>query len=1053
MNALLARVFQLEAADRGRVFAFMLLGGLLQAGLAIGISAGDSLFLVKVGASKLPVIYVTMPMLMALYIPTYSHLLGRYGINRVFDLTMGLIVAGSVLFYVLLGQSSDPAVLYAVKYWGALWYIGLYTLFWNFIDGYFDLTKAKRLFGLLAAGPALGAIAGGWIVNQLAEPLGVPALFLIWAGVGVAALPVLRLIRRRYQPLPATAPGAAPTRAAFRDTLARIGRSRYISVLVVVLFLTLVTATICEYQYLSIFSAATDEETLAGLFGQLFAAVNLFNLCMTLFVFHQLVQRIGVRNTALIQPVTYLIVFVLLLLNGGFGAALLGFLAYQGIMTSIDYNNVNLLFNGLPEEGKSQVRTFVEGICEPLSTATAGVFLFFLAPHLGPENVSAIGLICAAVLLGAVFVLRADYTRSMIANVRRSWLDFSAPVESSLTGLTEADLALLEARIDRPIAGERFTALQVLWLNAPSRALMRMFNLLPQARPEERRAAQPLLAMMLSAKDPALLLQTLAWSERHADRADPLLLEELGRQRLVTTDSGVARVQARAPGVRAAGASLLWRSSRLPDGRAALDTVDALLRAGAEETLAGIHALGRMGEPRFAPHLLPHLQSRDPAVRLEALQALRQIANQESTRLVPPLLDLLAAGGTTEERQLVLELIGRMADSTSVAPLLALAGRFSPRERRQTEQLIIGFGPRAVATLVMVVQNPNFPSFARSIALRALGHLAFPQLEALAPALIDNLVRRAYLLAGCSAALQRLSEPGTGIAMLTLVYRDLPRLALEMLLEVLSVTGRLPGYDSVVAALRSDQPRERGYALENIEQGCGRRLFADLAPFFEGRTHAEVAAHGGRRGFISTVTPGQAIERSLAVHLDLEAASALQASVELQPAQASGTILDLLRRKPVVPLLRETALTLLARIESGTTSALTPIERVHRLSRNDFFRDWDVLPFNFLGQNLREVSFAPGAPLHRAGDTAEGVHLLLRGTVHRSAFAHHPATVLYPGDLSSTEALFGEPRHLGTAQTAEGCATLYLAAADVFACARIHAPVAANLLRRKLTTA
>ena len=49
MNRLLEKLFRLESDERDRVFAFMFLGGLLQAGLAIGLSAADSLFLVHVG--------------------------------------------------------------------------------------------------------------------------------------------------------------------------------------------------------------------------------------------------------------------------------------------------------------------------------------------------------------------------------------------------------------------------------------------------------------------------------------------------------------------------------------------------------------------------------------------------------------------------------------------------------------------------------------------------------------------------------------------------------------------------------------------------------------------------------------------------------------------------------------------------------------------------------------------------------------------------------------------------------------------------------------------
>lgn len=1050
MNRLLEKLFRLESDERDRVFAFMFLGGLLQAGLAIGLSAADSLFLVHVGPDRLPLIYVATPMMMIGYIPTYSFLLGRYGVDKVFGFTLALLVFGGVAFYFLLRFEASTPVYYAIKLWGALWYIGLYSLFWSFVDGYFDLAKAKRLFGLLAAGPAAGAIVGGSIVNQFAHRLGVQTLFLIWAALALATWPLLRTIRRRYKPLPASHDAEGETRPALRDTLRRMIGSRYITVLVIVLFLTLVTATICEYQYLHIFSESADENTLAALFGELFAAVNVFNLCIALFVFHKLVLRIGVRNTALIQPIAYLVVFALLLIHSGFGSALLGFLAYQGIMTSIDFNNVNLLFNGMPEEGKSQVRTFVEGICEPLATATAGVFLFFIAPRLSPENLSVIGFACAIVLLLFIFVLRVDYAESMVANVRKSWLDFSGSLTASLKGLRESDLAFLETRAEKPVAGERLTALRLLWLNAPPRALGRMFAFLPSASRAERRAAQPLVSAMLASNDPRLLLQSMQWSERHVDTADSFLLEELGRHRLVPAEAGTARLQSADPAERAAGAALLWRSARLPDGRVALEAVDELLHAGAEETLAGIHGLGRIGEPRFVPHLLPHLHSKDPAVRIEALRALQHLANRESTRLVKPLLDLLAAGGTVEERQLVLDLLGRIADSSSLAPLLALAGRFSPHERRLTERLVVEFGPRAVPTLVNVVQNLDFPLFARSIALRTLGRLAFPQLEALAPALIDALVQRSYMLVGCSAALSAVPNPGAGVAMLAFVYRGLPRLTLEMSLEVLSVTGRLPGYDSIVGALRSGHPRDRAYAIENIEQGCGRRLFAQLEPFLDGRETAAIAAAGRKLGLANATSADDAINRSLKVRFPLEAAAALQALAETRPDEAPAAALEKLRLDPA-PLLRDTALTLLARNQSGTTSRLTPIERLHRISRTEFFSEWGVRQLEFISRDMREISLAPGEILFRTGDVADSAYVVLEGRV--SAEEATGPRAVPAGEIVGEESLLGSALRPATARAETAARVVFIPAADVIACAGIHAQVAMELFRRKLARA
>jgi ATP/ADP translocase len=93
-----------------------------------------------------------------------------------------------------------------------------------------------------------------------------------------------------------------------------------------------------------------DKKELASLFGRLFVTVNVFNLLVSLFLFNRIIAFLGVRNTTLIQPIIYLITFSFLRINNGYEAALFGFFAYQGIQTSIDYNNANFILNAVPSE-------------------------------------------------------------------------------------------------------------------------------------------------------------------------------------------------------------------------------------------------------------------------------------------------------------------------------------------------------------------------------------------------------------------------------------------------------------------------------------------------------------------------------------------------------------------------------------------------------------------------------------------------------------------------------------------------------------------------------
>ncbi len=1045
MNALLTRWFRFEAGELSRVLWLMLLGGVLQAGLAMGQSAADSLFLARVGADRLPIIYVAMPAIMVLYIPVYSFLFGRYGVNRVFDLTLGLLVAGGIGCYFFLSRGTGVLPYYVAKCYSALWYVGIYTLFWNLVDSHFDLRNAKRLFGLLAAGPAAGAICGGEAVNRLAAEIPVPAFFLGWAACALLAWPVLIALRRRHPPLAVDEAGSE-ARPALRDTLRQIMRSRFVITLISVLSVTLITATICEYQYLGIFAEMADESTLAALFGQLYAGVNVFNLCISLFVFNRLVLRIGVRNMALIQAIVFLVVFALLLVHGGFEAALLGFLAYQGIMTSIDYNNINLLFNGLPEQGRSQVRTFVEGLCEPLATATAGIFLLLVAPRLSPGDLSAIGFGFAAVLLLLVFVMRADYVQSMIANVRRSWLDFTrAP--AGFANLPDSDLALLEQRVDIPLAGERLTALRMLCTGAPVRALRHVLGFLSRAPREERPAAQPLVASLLATRDPGVLLHSMQWSEQHGETIDPFLLEELGRHRLMPAEVAAGRLAAADPDERAAAAALLWRSSQLPHGTAALGAMDELLRAGPAGIQAGIRGLGRMGEPRYVPSLLPYLHSPEPGVRLETLRALGELVDRESTRVGPPLLRRLEACDSFEEREMILGLIGRIADSNSLPQLLALAARFTPHQRRIVEQAVVGFGPRAVPTLVSIAQSHEATFFARRIAVRTLSRLAYPQLEVMAPALLESEIAGAYLLVGHSAALEALSHRPPGLALLTAIYRMLPHFSLEMVLELLSVTGRLPGHDSIVTALRSGSPRERGYAIENIEQGAGRWLFTRLAPFLDGHPPAEIARLGRTFGYHPKTSPELAIARSAHVHFPLEAAAALHAFQETNPGATQAAILDCLRTS-TAPLLRETALELLHRMDGPGSGRLTPVERIHLVSQTGFFRDWGTLHLEFIDRHIRELPCTAGMALPLPAPEERGVHVVARGSFHVVSAAG--AVSLEPGESFGGDAFLGSGHAITSVRATADGLVLFVPGSAILTCGRIHPEIAAGLLRRKL---
>jgi len=496
----LNRLLRVEPGEWPKLAQFALFGFLLQMGLGIGFSAGDAAFFSHVGADALPVIFMLTPAVMLVYTGLFSVLMVRFSLNHMVMATLAMLVAGGVILWALLGRAGDSAPLYyALKLYLAMWYIALYSLFWNFTDAYFDIQDAKRLFPLFAAFCALGTAAGALIVNLLAAVVPLPGFLLLWAGIALATMPLAWSLGRRWPQLSESDAEESGQPAGVAAQVAMMANSfrtsRYTLVLTATLFVTLLMTNLAEYQYAAVLQQGRSEAQLAALFGALYAASNIFNLLVCLFVFNRLVMRLGVRNVAFILPLTYFAVFGFFFLSSGYAAAIAAFFAYHGVLTSIEYNNQNLLFNAVPSAIKRPLRTVIEGMCEPLASLIAGGFLLYAAKYLDLRELSGIGVILGALLIATVVLLRQFYPAAMAGNMRQGWLNFGAPAPT-LTPAAEARL--------RDLSASPGTPLHVLAVSlhgetdqprlADPDAIADLLAAAPRQSPRERRQSAALIA-------------------------------------------------------------------------------------------------------------------------------------------------------------------------------------------------------------------------------------------------------------------------------------------------------------------------------------------------------------------------------------------------------------------------------------------------------------------------------------------------------------------------------------------------------------------------------
>ncbi|MCK4816242.1 hypothetical protein KA005_10780, partial [bacterium] len=330
----------------------------------------------------------------------------------------------------------------------------------------------------------------------------------------------------------------------------------------------------------------------------------------------------------LVQPLVYSLAFTLFFYRYGYGAAIFGFLAYQGFLISVDSNNWNFIYNAVPSEVKTSIRAFVENLCDPLATAVAGLFLLFLAPLYSPQQMALFGIFGTAILFLLVLLLRNGYLSAMITNLKREWLDFSKPEEEVLKNIDDSGLEELENYALNGDMDTAYTAISFLWLKNRSVALKILLECFARSAEKDRVKFSPLFEIMLQDEDDEVVRGLMYWLEGKDLDEDPILIEALGTYGLISSEK--LRPLLKSPNLfeqRAAIPALLnnWNIDYVNQ---AVSVLDSLIKGTEEQKKTAIKSLGKSKQEHYAHFLVPYLQDSNIEIRHEALQSIFKLVSR-----------------------------------------------------------------------------------------------------------------------------------------------------------------------------------------------------------------------------------------------------------------------------------------------------------------------------------------------------------------------------------------------------------------------------------------
>ncbi len=309
----------------------------------------------------------TLVGMLCLNIP-FAYLVKTLPRTRFIPISYRFFAANILVFAALLYFADSEQTIWigrAFFIWISIFNLFVVSVFWALIVDIFSTEQGKRLFGFIAAGATIGAIAGSGITASLARF--VPVTFLLIGSVLLLEVAVysVRHLSRLAGTLHAE-PASAADQAIGGNVLAGIThpfKSAYLLNVGIFILLFGITATFLYFQQAAIVAQNfSDRGAQTTFFASIDLLVNCLTLAVELFLTGRILRYFGVGLALAFLPVLTLFGFATL----AFVPALGALVTFQVLRRSTDYAIARpareVLYTVVPREDRYKAKNFIDTV-------------------------------------------------------------------------------------------------------------------------------------------------------------------------------------------------------------------------------------------------------------------------------------------------------------------------------------------------------------------------------------------------------------------------------------------------------------------------------------------------------------------------------------------------------------------------------------------------------------------------------------------------------------------------------------------------------------------
>jgi HEAT repeat protein len=729
----------------------------------------------------------------------------------------------------------------------------LIACYWTFVDQYHDLQEAKRLYGIYNAAIFLGYVVSGALINQLINVLGI-APFLAATAISLFfCMGQIRKIARKCSPIEDDALDEvfSSGKRGLLTLLQNFCKSPYALLLVGMSLVAQVLRTCTEINFMETFSKAFDpshftsslpmeENLIAEFLGKLKAFIYLGNIIFAMFFYRNCVRRFQLPNMLLIPPAFFLIVFGDWLVYDALFVAVLGVIAVEFFLFSLEDNNFNLLVNAAPSKLKGVLRIVNDSFFEPIGMLLSSGFLLLVR-----SNSKWFGFALALTFLLFAFFMKSIYSRSMLAHLKQNAIRFEKRIRDWCQLLNLKEKRDLKKDLLKALHSEneedKLLAFEALLSFQDPTFLEDLIYHADFLSISGKIAWIRLLDVSSFSQDPQILEQIDSWAKASSSE---LLIKTaslfLAKRGLLHPEKVIQHLDGHDLYERTAAIITLKKSQATQSAAKAglYRTIaskerDLLLKSeDLDEVAMGLEILSEESGREALEKAIPFLNHESLRIKRSAAKSVEKLADKTQSRYASMILDALQSSGDSTFRISCLEALGKIGDSTTVADIILSTTYFRPNERRVVESIITGMGLKTVPVLLSIIKNASIHNRCRILAAKILGSIALPQLQANLMDIINAEIERAYFyfLYGHTIPKQ---YPLYDLSLLQNTLLSGYQSVIDFIVYLLGIASSIEACDFLVHALHGKNAKARANAIETIEKNSDFKIFKEISPLLD----------------------------------------------------------------------------------------------------------------------------------------------------------------------------------------------------------------------------